>query len=40
MLAMADDLGFKIMPDVHDPQVMRVDCDLTKARAPSLAAPA
>ena len=40
MLSMADDLGFKIMPDVHDPQVMRVDCDLTKARAPSLAAPA
>ena len=40
MLSMADDLGFKIMPDVHDPQVMRVDCDLTKARAPSIAAPA
>jgi acetyltransferase len=40
MLSMADDLGFKIMPDVHDPQVMRVDCDLTKERAPSIAAPA
>jgi acetyltransferase len=40
MLAMADDLGFKISPDIHDPQVMRVDCDLTKERAAPEAAPA
>jgi acetyltransferase len=33
MLAMAADLGFKIVPDVQDPQVMRVDCDLTKEPA-------
>jgi len=33
MLAMADDLGFKIKPDIHDPQVMRVDCDLTNEPA-------
>ena len=31
MLAMAQELGFKIAPDVHDPQVMRVDCALTKS---------
>ena len=40
MLAMADDLGFKIVPDMHDPQVMRVDCDLTKATGSAEAAPA
>jgi acetyltransferase len=30
MLVMAEELGFKIVPDVNDPQVVRVDCDLTK----------
>ena len=40
MLAMADDLGFKIAPEILDPQVMRVDCDLTKERAPPAIAPA
>ena len=40
MLVMAEELGFKIVPDVNDPQVVRVDCDLTKERAPSIAAPA
>jgi acetyltransferase len=30
MLIMAEELGFKIVPDVNDPQVVRVDCDLTK----------
>jgi acetyltransferase len=30
MLIMAEELGFKIVPDVHDPQVVRVDCDLTR----------
>jgi acetyltransferase len=33
MLSMAEELGFKIVPDVDDPQVVRVDCDLTKAPA-------
>ncbi|HKA74898.1 MAG TPA: bifunctional acetate--CoA ligase family protein/GNAT family N-acetyltransferase [Xanthobacteraceae bacterium] len=28
MLAMAQDLGFRIVPDVDDPQVVRVDCEL------------
>jgi acetyltransferase len=36
MLVMAEELGFKIVPDVNDPQVVRVDCDLTK-RQPAAA---
>ncbi len=32
MLMMAEELGFKIVPDVEDPQVVRVDCDLSKRR--------
>jgi acetyltransferase len=31
MLGMAKDLGFNIVPDMQDPQVLRVDCDLTKS---------
>jgi acetyltransferase len=31
MLSMARDLGFTIIPDMQDPQVLRVDCDLTKS---------
>jgi acetyltransferase len=30
MLGMAKDLGFRIVPDMRDPQVLRVDCDLSK----------
>jgi len=33
MLAMAQELGFNIAPDIHDPQVVRVDCDLAQERA-------
>src|SRR5262249_12071566 len=29
MLAMAQHLGFRILPDVDDPQVVRVDCELS-----------
>jgi hypothetical protein len=29
MLTMAQELGFKIVPDLNDPQVVRVDCDLS-----------
>ena len=31
MLGMAKDLGFRIVPDMHDPQVVRVECDLTNS---------
>jgi acetyltransferase len=31
MLAMAQELGFRIVPDLEDPQVVRVECDLTKS---------
>jgi acetyltransferase len=30
MLLMAEELGFRIVPDMDDPQVVRVDCDLTR----------
>jgi acetyltransferase len=33
MLAMAEELGFRIVPDMHDPQVVRVECDLTRGTA-------
>src|SRR5262249_7666891 len=32
MLAMAQHLGFRIVPDVDDPQVVRVDCELANGK--------
>jgi acetyltransferase len=33
MLEMAEELGFKVVPDLDDPQVVRVECDLSKGSA-------
>jgi acetyltransferase len=33
MLEMAQELGFKVVPDLDDPQVVRVECDLSKGSA-------
>jgi acetyltransferase len=33
MLEMTEELGFKVVPDLDDPQVVRVECDLSKGSA-------
>lgn len=33
MLIMARELGFRIVPDIHDPHVVRVDCDLARGNS-------